>query len=157
MADHNETNKAIVRKFVDALNARDFEALDVIISPNYFRHSFAGPGIGSLAELKAYFRSEFESFPDAIETIQDMIAEGGRVAVRISFRGTQTAPMGQYPATGKVMAVDYLAIYRIENGKIVEGWAEWDNLAGLRQLGTSPAAGIDDDRGNSGFAREISI
>lgn len=135
MADHTETNKTIVRKFVDALNARDFEALDGIIAPNYFRHSFAGPGIGSLAELKAYFRSEFVSFPDAFETIEDIFAEGGRVAVRLLFRGTQTAPMGQYPATGKVMSVDYLAIYRIESGKIVEGWAEWDNLAGLRQLG----------------------
>jgi len=141
MADHTETNKAIVRKFVDALNARDFEALDEIIAPNYFRHSYAGPGIGSLEELKAYFRDEFVSFPDAFETIEDMIAEGGRVAVRISFRGTQAAPMGQYPAAGKVMAVDYLAIYRIEDGKIVEAWAEWDNLAGLRQLGHIDSGG----------------
>ncbi len=135
MAEHPETNKAIVRKFVDLLNARDFEALDGIIAPNYFRHSYAGPGIGSLADLKAYFRSEFESFPDAFETIEDLFAEGDRVAVRLSFRGTQTAPMGRYPSTGKVMAIDYLAIYRIENGKIVEAWAEWDNQAGLRQLG----------------------
>ena len=135
MADHPETNKAIVRKFVDVLNARDFESLDDVIAATFQRHSFAGPGIGSLADLKSYFRSEFVSFPDAVETIEDMITEGDRVAVRLSFRGTQSAPMGNYPATGKVMAVDYLAIYRIENGKIVEAWAEWDNLAGLKQLG----------------------
>lgn len=135
MAHELETNRQIVRKFADALNARDFESLDDVIGENFVRHSFAGPGIGSLAELKAYFRSEFEAFPDAHETIRDMIAEGDRVAVRLSFRGTQTGSMGNYPATGNVMAVDYLAIYRIENGRIVEAWAEWDNMAGLRQLG----------------------
>lgn len=135
MAHDLESNRTVVRAFAEALNARDFDALDRVVAADFVRHSFSGPGIGSLAELKAYFRSEFEAFPDAQETIRDMIAEGDRVAVRLSFRGMQSGPMGRYAATGKVMAVDYLAIYRIAGGKIVEAWAEWDNLAGLTQLG----------------------
>lgn len=43
--------------------------------------------------------------------------------------------MGPYPASGKVLRATYLAIYRIENKRIAEAWAEWDNLSGLKQLG----------------------
>ena len=44
--------------------------------------------------------------------------------------------------TGKVMAVAYLAIYRIRNDRIVEAWAEWDNAAGLRQLGHADGGSV---------------
>jgi len=43
--------------------------------------------------------------------------------------------MGSYPSTGKVMNAEYIAIYRVWNGQVIEAWAEWDNLAGLKQLG----------------------
>jgi predicted ester cyclase len=43
--------------------------------------------------------------------------------------------MGAHPPTGRVLAATYLAIYRIEGGRIAEAWVEWDNLHGLRQLG----------------------
>ena len=43
--------------------------------------------------------------------------------------------MGPYPASGRSMQSDYIAIYRIANNQIVEAWAEWDNLSGLAQLG----------------------
>ena len=43
--------------------------------------------------------------------------------------------MGQFPPTGNVLQATYMAIYRVENQRIAEAWAEWDNLAGLKQLG----------------------
>jgi predicted ester cyclase len=43
--------------------------------------------------------------------------------------------MGSFPPSGKVLDANYIAIYRIENSRIAEAWAEWDNLAGLKQLG----------------------
>ena len=43
--------------------------------------------------------------------------------------------MGLFPPSGKVLNASYIAIYRIENQRIAEAWAEWDNLAGLKQLG----------------------
>jgi predicted ester cyclase len=62
--------------------------------------------------------------------------------VRISFSGTQLGALGAYPPTGKRLASEYLAIYRLEQGTIVEIWAEWDNLHSLIQLGhfVPPAA-----------------
>ena len=50
------------------------------------------------------------------------------------FRGTQKGPMGPYPPTGRTMEADYIAICKVEEGQIVEAWAEWDNLTGLVQL-----------------------
>ena len=103
------------------------------VADDFIHHNawFAGDRESLLLAMEQSAAAE----PNKSFEVKQAIAEGDRVAVRLSFRGTQTAPMGRYPATGKVMTVDYLAIYRIENGKIVEAWAEWDNLAGLRQLG----------------------
>lgn len=135
MTSDIERNKNIVRTFADAINARDWHRLDQTVASNFVRHSSSAPPVRSREELKQYLRSEFEIFPDGRESIEDMLAEGDKVAVRHGFRGTQLGPMGSYPASGRVMTADYLAIYRLDGGLIVEAWAEWDNLSGLAQLG----------------------
>ena len=132
-----DRNKLLVRSFVDSVNAKDWLRVHALLAPNFRRHSVAAgePGIYSAEELVSFLKKEFETFPDAIEIILDLLAERDKVAVRLKFRGTQLGPMGDLPATGKVLESTYLAIYRIENGLIAEAWAEWDNLAGFRQLG----------------------
>lgn len=130
-----EQNKEIVRTFAKAVNERDWDRLDELVHPSFIRHSHSAPPVNSREELKEYLRAEFEIFPDAHESIEDMLAENDRVAVRHGFRGTQLGQMGPYPPSGKVMAADYMAIYRIAGGVIVESWVEWDNLSGLMQLG----------------------
>ena len=132
-----ERNKAVVRAFVEAINAQDWDRLDALVAPDFVRHSYAGgsPGVCSRDDLKRFLVDEFETFPDAHEAIADLLAEGDRVAVRHRFRGTQLGPMGPHPPSGRVMTADYLAIYRLAGGVIAEAWAEWDNMAGLAQLG----------------------
>lgn len=130
-----ETNKRVVRAFAEAINRRDWDALDDLVAIDFLRHSYAAPGVQSRDDLKRYLRNEFTIFPDACESLEDIVAEGDRVAVRHAFRGTQSGPMGPYPASEKEMRADYLAIYRLVDGKIAEAWVEWDNLSGLTQLG----------------------
>jgi steroid delta-isomerase-like uncharacterized protein len=130
-----ERNKRLIHAFAEAINGRDWHRLDELVAVDFIRHSYAAPGVSSRHELKRYLREEFVTFPDAFESVEDMVAEGNRVAVRHRFHGTQAAPMGPYPASGKVMTADYLAIYRVAGGVIAEAWVEWDNLAGLVQLG----------------------
>jgi predicted ester cyclase len=144
-----ERNKAVVREFVAAVNAQDWARVASLIAPEFVRHSHSGgsPGVRSRHDLLRFLRNEFETFPDAREEVADLLAEGDRVAVRHSFRGTQTGPMGPHPPSGRVMVADYLAIYRLVGGVIVEAWAEWDNLSGLVQLGhykqAEPGAAAD--------------
>lgn len=133
----SETNKEVVRSFVSAVNSHNWDSLRVLLVPHFIRHSDAGgaPDVCSAEELITYLKNEYVTFPDAEETLVDPVAEGERVAARSRFRGTQVGPMGSYPPTGKVLSANYLAIYRLEGGRIAEAWAEWDNLHGLRQLG----------------------
>ena len=133
----SDVNKGIVRDFVEAVNRQDWPAVRDLVDPDFVRHSLAAgePGVRSADDLVAFLRAEFETFPDATETLLDLVAEEDKVAARHRFRGTQTGPMGPHPPSGRVLAATYLAIYRIEAGRIAEAWAEWDNLHGLRQLG----------------------
>jgi steroid delta-isomerase-like uncharacterized protein len=135
MAALTEGNKAIVSAFVEAVNAQDWERIDELVAPEFVRHSSAAPGVQSRDDLKRFLRAEYETFPDAHETLEDLLAEGDRVAARHRFQGTQKGPMGPYPPTGRTMEANYIAIYRVEQGQIVEAWVEWDNLTGLIQLG----------------------
>ncbi|MBW7907399.1 MAG: ester cyclase [Kiritimatiellae bacterium] len=132
-------SKSVVRAFVEAINAKDWARLRAVLAPEFRRHSVAAgePGVRSAEDLIAFLVAEYATFPDAHETLLDLVAEGDKVAARHLFHGTQLGPMGQFPPSEKLLEATYLAIYRIENGRIVEAWVEWDNLAGLKQLGYS--------------------
>jgi steroid delta-isomerase-like uncharacterized protein len=85
-------------------------------------------------------KSFLASFPDQRVTLQQVIAEGDHVAVLATYSGTQTGPMEGFPTTGKAVAAPFLALFRIESGRIAELWVEWDNMALLKQLGLLPPA-----------------
>lgn len=138
--DEAERNKAAVRAFITAINRNDWAAVAAAVAPDFVRHSDAAgpPGVTSREDLIAFLRGERVTFPDAHETIEDLIAERDRVAARHRFTGTQEGPLGPYPPSGRRMSAEYLAIYRLRDGIIVEAWAEWDNLIGLLQLGHIP-------------------
>ena len=136
----SERNKRIVLAFVDAVNAQDWDALDRLVVPEFVRHSDAAgePGVRSRDDLKWFLRNEYLTFPDARETVEDLVAEGDRVAARHLLAGTQTGPFGDHAPTGRPVRVRYLAVYRLEAGRLVEAWAEWDNLAAFAQMGLAP-------------------
>jgi len=79
--------------------------------------------------------------PEYQDTISQMIADGDRVAYVSTMTGVQTGPMGGFPATGKEFTLVNIIIQRLENGKIVETWVSWDNLAFLSQLGLMQVPG----------------
>ena len=94
--------------------------------------------IRSRDEFIAFLKSWESVTPDAYQTLNQFVAEGDRVAVHATFSGTQTGALGDIPATGNRISSDFVAILRIENGKIAEIWVEWDNLTILTQLGVFP-------------------
>lgn len=138
--DAEAVNKEIVRRMVEAINERDFAALDEVVAADIERHSAATPGVEvrSLQQFKAFLHQDLTAVPDAQQEIQLMVAEGDMVAVRAIYRGTQTGPMGPFPPSGKNVELPFLGILRIEDGKIAEIWVEWNNLAILEQLGHLP-------------------
>jgi predicted ester cyclase len=73
--------------------------------------------------------------PDIRFTLEDLVADGDRVAVRWSWRGTHRGPFAGFEPTGKTLENKAIAIYRVENGKIVQAWLESDRLGFLQQVG----------------------
>jgi steroid delta-isomerase-like uncharacterized protein len=139
---------AIARAFVDAINARDLDALDTLVAPDVVRHSQSTPGVKveSLSDLKTFLRDDFRMVPDSRQEILHLVAgedraAGGRmVAGWFRYTGTQEGPMGPLPATGREVGLDFAGFLRIEEGRIAEMWVVWDNLALLRQLDLMDAA-----------------
>jgi len=78
------------------------------------------------------------AFPDAHFVVDDVIAEGDRVAVRHTFQGTHQGAFQGIPPTGNRVAVSGIVIYRVAGDKIVEGWLNADFLGMMQQLGVIP-------------------
>jgi steroid delta-isomerase-like uncharacterized protein len=135
-----EKNKAIVMQAFDALNNYEYDKLDQYVAQDYIRHCQATPDIKveSLDDFKALINGWGEAFPDAKMTVDLIAAEGDLVAFYMTYSGTHEGQMGQFPATGKRMDSETAGFHRLENGKIVETWVTWDNLAILNQLGLLP-------------------
>ena len=137
-----EQNKALVRRFGDAMNARRWDLLDEIVAPDFVRHCQATPGVDvrSLQAFKAFVRDDTATFPDSVQTLRHIVADGDFVAVWLTYEGTQRGPMGPFPPSGKRMQLDVGAVLRVEGGKLAEMWVTWDNMAALAQLGHLPMA-----------------
>jgi predicted ester cyclase len=79
------------------------------------------------------------AFPDLRFTLEDLVAEGDRVAARYYWEGTQEGEFMGYRPTGQAVRVGGMDFYRLRDGKIVEHWDRVDELGLLRQLGMMPA------------------
>ena len=132
MRDHP---KRLVRRFIAAVNAANWDALDSLVAPEVVRHQGGHPPLRGLAALKQFLHGELAVFPDAEETVLQLIAEGDRVAAHLRFVGTQHGALGRFPPTGRRLEVDFMCLCRLADGRIAEIWPLWDGLAMLRQLG----------------------
>ena len=141
MTSTTEQNKATIRRFFDAWNSRQPDVFDGLMASDVVRHCQATPNVElrSLDQVKEFLRQDSETFPDSVQTIKLLIAEGNLVAVWSTYEGTQQGPMGQFPPSGRKVQFDFGAVFRIEGGKITEWWVTWDNMTILRTLGHLPS------------------
>ncbi|MFQ5857830.1 MAG: ester cyclase [Anaerolineae bacterium] len=135
-----EQNKALVRRSVEASNARDPDAYDEFYPEDYVMHLPGGQELGR-AEWKQMGDTFLAAFPDQHVTLDDMIAEGDKVAVRGTNRCTHQGELMGIPPTGKQVTYTWMSINRIAGGKIVETWAEHDLMGLMQQLGALPTPG----------------
>ena len=137
-----QQNMAIIRKAHADLQRGDIESFKAVISPDYVRHCQAmPPGLQEIHGTDKFFGfiDEFHSaVPSYQDSLSNMIADGDKVAYISTITGKQTGPMGDLPASGKSFRLANIIIQRLENGKVVETWVSWDNVAFLSQLGFMP-------------------
>lgn len=136
-----EENKQIVRRYQQIYNSNQLDALTEVVSDDLLTPKIM-PGIPQGVEgAKAAHQIMLSGFPDYQTVIEDVIAEGDKVAARITMSGTHTGSFMGIPPTGKFVSFTGMYIARIADGKIVEHWGEEDAVSLLTQLGAMPKIG----------------
>ena len=127
-----EKNEAVIRGLYEAYNKHDVALLDNFLAPDYVHHAQKLQGLESVKQYEAMI---YKAFPDLHDIIEDIIAEGYKVWVRVKVTGTHTGEYRGLAPNGKKHTVVGVVSYRIFNGKIVEAWVVEDTLDSLKQLG----------------------
>jgi len=134
-----ESNKAVVQRFREALDAGDLDGAMAVFAPNAVVHMSSAPEPLSMEGFKQLGQLLLSAFTGSTSTVEDMIAEGDKVVSRLTFRGIHTGDMMGIPPTGKSVAISEIIIDRLADGKIVESWRLFDQMGMMQQLGLIPA------------------
>jgi predicted ester cyclase len=134
MTDSAET---IVRRLIDeGFNEGNLEVVDAITSPELAEHQDFGPGhAAGAAGVRAVVESLRRAFPDFHLAIEDLVADGGSVWLRMVATGTNTGSFMGHAPTGRPLRINVFDVIRIEDGLMVEHWGVPDRLAAMLQLG----------------------
>jgi steroid delta-isomerase-like uncharacterized protein len=137
----SEQNKATARRFFEEVISQGaVDAIDEVFAADYQDHDPANEedtrGADGMRQEVSMYRS---AFPDLQFTIEDQLAEGDEVATRWSSRGTHQGELMGIPPTGNQVMTQGITIFRFAEGKIQEGWWNWDALGLMRQVGAIPA------------------
>ena len=136
-----EQNKAIATRFVEEIFVRgSFEAVDELLADDFVGHTWPSTGDGR-ADLKRAIERVSKGLADPEFLIDDMIAEGDRVAVRLTASATQAGEFMGMPGSGKRYTIGEIHIFRMRDGRVVEHWHQFDQLAMMRQLGAMRGGG----------------
>ena len=133
-----EASKAVVERFFHAVSQGDEAALDELVAPDAEIVGALGRGRGPAVykQVSAVLRG---AFPDVRFTVDEMLAEGDRVAVRMTTSGTHCGIFMGIAPTDKQLSWVGVAILQVRNGRIARQWALQDRLAVFEQLGLVPA------------------
>lgn len=136
----SEEIKELVRKQFEYSNQRDMDGFFKNVSPKFVDHGLRPEmGLGSgLEGTRNFLKMQFEAFPDARVTLEDVIVEGDKAVTRASVHGTNQGSFMGMPATGKAASWEFIDIYRLENGKFAEHWVQMDTAPLMQQLGLAP-------------------
>ncbi len=134
-----ESNKELVRRFYAAFDQGDVDALDAMISDDFFSPTLP-PGMPQGREgFWQGARMLMAAFPERHTTVDLLIAEGDLVTAVHTHDAVQGGPYLSFPATGKRFRINGIEVFRIVDGKITEYWRRDDDLGMLMQIGLIPA------------------
>ena len=137
-----EENKASVHRVIEeAFNKGNLAVVDDLMATNYVFHGPGGQELKGPEGFKQMIPMYRTAFPDIHMTIDDMVAEGDKVAFRLTLRGTHKGDLMGIAPTGKQVTVTGTVISRFVGGKELEAWESADQLGMLQQLGVVPPMG----------------
>ena len=131
-----ESNKQLCRDYFKAFLVKDTDWMERHIHADFVRHDAGLPfevrGPAGVAQLHDVL---MPAFPDMQLPLQDFVAEGEKVLVRLRVQGTHTGTFGDLAATGRKVDIGVLDLFQIRDDVIIEHWAMLDHRGMLKQLG----------------------
>jgi predicted ester cyclase len=135
-----ESNKQLCRDYFKAFLAGDTAWMERHIAADFVRHDPGLPfEVRGPAGVKQLHDVLMPAFPDMQLPLQDFVAEGEKVLVRLRVQATHSGPFGDLAATGRTVDIAVLDLFQIRDGVLVEHWALLDNLSMMKQLGVIAA------------------
>ena len=137
----SEENKAVVRRWFDEVwNQGRSEAIEELFDKYGIAHSLShdpAQPITGPRDYRPFYDVFRQAFPNINIVIEDMIAEGDKVAARCSVRGKHEGEFRGIAATQAPVEISGITIVRVQNGKIVEAWNNFDFMNLYKQCGIS--------------------
>jgi steroid delta-isomerase-like uncharacterized protein len=133
----SEENKALVRRMYEEVDRREGEIPERLFAPDFTTHIAGSPPM-DLGTFEQFLKMWYTTFSDWSHTVEDLVAEGDRVAVRVVAQATHTGEFMGVPASGKRISVVSTGIAQIAGGQIAEWWNSPDQLGLMQQLGLIP-------------------
>ncbi len=131
-----ESRKRRIRTMWEgAWNEGRVELMDDVLSPHYVRYVSSSDVTIDREEFKQLILATREGFPDVMTSIEDILCEGDRVAIRWWSRGTHLGTYRDVPPTGRSVTAAGATFARFEDDMIVESWSTWDPRDMLSALG----------------------
>ncbi len=140
MVSKEEQNKQIVSQFFEALNRQDTERMVQLVSTTNFTLYFPGMSPMDWNGSMQFIAVINNAFPDASRNIEDIVAEGDKVAVRLNAAGSHKGEFRGIPPSGKKVSFTAMAFLTIIDGKVSEEWSTADIMGLMQQIGAIPAA-----------------
>jgi steroid delta-isomerase-like uncharacterized protein len=137
-----EGNKAIMRRYFSVFEQGNLDLLDELLAPDYVNHTPATPDLPTGPEGVKGVVSMFRGgMPDLRVVVEDMIAEGDKVATRYTLEGTHEGELFGVPPTGQRLSIKSMTVERVSEGRIRDHWRVTDSLDMMQQLGVVPEPG----------------
>lgn len=137
MHDNHENKRLYMRLANEVLNGKDLSVVDELIDADFVEHVAGQRRQVGVEGFKAARRRRNVAFPDWNVVVEELIAEADKVVVRATGYGTHKGEFMGISPTGKRISVGWIAIYRVDKGKLAEHWQNIDDLGLMKQLGAS--------------------
>jgi steroid delta-isomerase-like uncharacterized protein len=130
-----EENKKVARRVPEEINSyRRLDLIDEVFAEDAVEHG-GMEDVEGVEALRGMFNQYHDAFDEMSVTVEDIFAEGDRVAMRVRIQGRHVGEFVGVEPTDVEVDFGGIVVSRIEDGKIAERWVHIDNLSMLRQLG----------------------
>jgi steroid delta-isomerase-like uncharacterized protein len=125
-------NKELLRRFYREVYVDwNMAFADAVLSPRFVSHDWPRGGPTGPQAFRDYYSAMRSAVPDARYEVDDLMAEGDMVMVRWRLLGTHKGAFNGIPPTGRPITLKGIAVYRVEDGKLMERWVVSDLFGAL--------------------------